>query len=100
MTKIVVLLHKRPEMSRVEFRRYWRDVHAPLAAAIPGTRRYVRSLPIAEPAPFDGMAEMWFDSPEAIQAAFASPEGAATAADGPNFLDRQEVVLVEEVQVV
>ena len=100
MTKVVVLLYRRPDLTREAFRVYWRDVHGPLGAAMPGIRRYVQNRPAMENAPFDGMAEMWFDSTEAMQIAFTSPEAAKAAADVPNFLDRTEIVLVEEVAVV
>ena len=32
MIKVLAVLHKRSDMSREEFVRYWREVHAPLAA--------------------------------------------------------------------
>jgi len=104
MTKVIYVLHRRPDMDRDEFRRYWRDVHGPIAARMPGLRRYVQdhALPgvFGEP-PCDGIAELWFDSEEAMQAALASPEGVATLADVPNFLDRDRIgeMVVEEVTV-
>ena len=106
MTKAVFVLHKRPGMDRDEFRRYWRDVHGPLAARMLGLRKYVQNHAVPDPAsgdlPCDGIAELWFDSPEAMQAGFASPEGVATTADIPNFLDTDRVgeMVVEEVSVV
>jgi len=106
MTKAVFVLHKRPGMDRDEFRRYWRDVHGPIAARMPGLRKYVQNhavpdSPYGDP-PCDGIAELWFDSAEALRAAFASPEGAATMADVPNFLDPDRIgeMVVEEVAVL
>jgi uncharacterized protein (TIGR02118 family) len=52
-----------------------------------------------DPAACDGIAEDWFDSPAAMQAAFASPEGQAVAADAAAFLDLgrlQPLVVAEE----
>ena len=106
MTKVIYVLHRRPDMDRDEFRRYWRDVHGPIAARMPGLRKYVQNHGLPDPAsgdlPCDGVAELWFDSPEALQAAFASPEGVATMADSPNFLDMDRVgeMVVKEVAVV
>ena len=105
MTKVIYVLHRRPGMGRDEFRRYWRDVHGPLAARMPGLRRYIQDYPLPDSSrdlPCDGIAELWFDNPEAMQTAFASPEGAATLADVPNFLDPDRVgeMVVEEVAVV
>ena len=34
---------------------------------------------------YDGVAELWFDSPEALQAAFESPEGQAGARGSAEF---------------
>ena len=106
MTKVIFVVHRRPDMDRDEFRRYWRDVHGPLAARMPGLRKYVQNhavpdSPYGDP-PCDGIAELWFESPEAMQAGFASPEGVATTADIPNFLDTDRVgeMVVEEVSVV
>jgi uncharacterized protein (TIGR02118 family) len=36
---------------------------------------------------FDGVAQLWFDSPEAMRAAFDAPAGKAMAKDGAKFLD-------------
>ena len=106
MTKVIYVLHRRPDMDAGEFCRYWRDVHGPLAAKIPGLRKYVQNHGLPDSAsgalPCDGIAELWFDSPEEMQAAFASPEGVATLADSPNFLDMDRVgmMVVDEVAVV
>ena len=106
MTKVIFVVHKRPDMDRDEFRRYWRDVHGPLAARIPGLRKYVQNHPLPDAAsgdlPCDGIAELWFDSAEAMRAGFASPEGTATTADVPNFLDPDRIgeMVVDEVEIV
>ena len=106
MTKVIFVIHKRSDMGRDEFRRYWRDVHGPIAARMPGLRKYVQNYAVPDPAsgdlPCDGIAEVWFDSAEALQAALDSPEGAATMADIPNFLDPDRVgeMVVDEVAVV
>ena len=106
MTKVIFVVHKRPDMDRGEFRRYWREVHGPLAARMPGLRKYSQNHPLPDPSqanlPCDGIAELWFDSPEALQAALDSPEGAATMADIPNFLDPDRVgmMVVDEVAVI
>ena len=106
MTKVIFVVHKRPDMGRDEFRRYWRDVHGPIAAKLPGLRKYVQNHSLPDSAsgdlPCDGIAELWFGSAEALQAALDSPEGAATMADIPNFLDPDRVgmMVVDEVAVV
>jgi uncharacterized protein (TIGR02118 family) len=105
MIKIVLLLHRRPDLSPEEFRRHWHDVHRPLLERLPGLQRLVLNEvlpgPDGTPPPYDGIAEDWFDSVEAMQAAFASPEAQAVAADTANFLgmSRFQVLAVAEHEV-
>jgi uncharacterized protein (TIGR02118 family) len=88
--KLTFCLRRLPHLSREEFQRYWRESHAPLVrAAAPAlrVRRYVQShtLPHAlnetlrrgrgTPEPYDGVAELWWDSVEDLAAAGATPEG-------------------------
>jgi uncharacterized protein (TIGR02118 family) len=105
MVKIMLLLHRRPGTSPDEFRRYWHEQHRPLLERLPGLQRLVLNdvLPGLDgtPADCDGIAEDWFDSPMAMQAAFASPEGQAVAADAAAFLDltRMRILVVSEEEV-
>lgn len=100
MTKLIVFLTKRDDLTNDEFRRYWRDVHGPLGAKMPGVRKYIQNHATADGAPFDGVAEMWFDDTAAMQAAFASPESAAAAVDAPNFTAKTQLMIVEEVEML
>ena len=90
--KGVYQLKRRPGMALDEFRRYWIEVHGSLGSELPGLRRYVQSHLIdeaylyAEPR-YDGVAQLWFESADAMRAAFESPQGKALAADGPEFID-------------
>ena len=99
MVKVVVLLTKKDGMTGEEFRRYWREVHGPMGERMPGVRRYVQNHAATDGAPYDGIAEMWFDSMEAMQAAFTSEAAQEAARDVPNFLASQQVVMVEEVEM-
>ena len=102
MVKIVLLLHRRADLSIDEFRRYWHENHRPLVERIPGLRRLVLNDVLAAPNEMptvcDGIAEDWFDSVESMQAAFASPEAQAVSADVVNFLDlsRFQMLMVTE----
>ena len=79
MIKLVFALRRKPGLTREEFQKYWRDTHAPLVAEraeILQIRRYVQvhTMDLAgmhaafqrrnggAPEPFDGVAELWFDS--------------------------------------
>jgi uncharacterized protein (TIGR02118 family) len=81
MIKLTFCLRRRPGMSVAEFQQYWRTTHANLVAeraAVLGIRRYVQALTAelpglhkslqarngGAPVPYDGVAELWFDSLE------------------------------------
>ena len=90
--KGVEFLARRPGLPVDDFQRHWRETHGALLARIPGLRRCVlsatrRSAYEAGRIPaHDGATLMWFDSPEALRAAAASPEYATAVADRPRFL--------------
>ncbi len=105
MHKLVYVVQLRDDMSREEALRYWREVHGPIASKIPGLKRYVQNHATSAPQgdlQFGGIAELWFDSPEAFQAATNSPEWQATMADVANFMapEKSWPALVDEVAVV
>ncbi len=81
MFKAMILLTRKPEMSRAEFRTWLLDEHAPLAATLPGIRRLTYNIVETEDATVDGIAELWFDSHEAFEGAYATEIGKAVAAD-------------------
>ena len=70
------------------FDAYYRDTHTPLATRMPGLIRYTLGSPQAldpsQPTPHL-VAELDFDSQEAMGAAFASEEGKAAAGDVARF---------------
>ncbi len=106
MIKVLAVLHKRADMSSMEFEHYWRVTHAPLAQKIEGLRRYVINPTVEAFAmgvpPFDGLAELWFDDAAAARAAFASPAGVATTQDIQKFAqeDKLQVVIAEEMTII
>ena len=79
MIKLTFCLRRRPGMTVAEFQQYWRTTHASLVAEraeVLGIRRYVqvhtaelpglhkalRTRNGGAPLPYDGVAELWFDS--------------------------------------
>ena len=70
------------------FDAHYRDTHAPLALKMPGLVRFTYGHPQAmdpsSPAPYL-VAELDFESEQAMGEAFGSPEGVATAGDVPTF---------------
>jgi uncharacterized protein (TIGR02118 family) len=94
--KLVYCITKKPGLTDAEFNAYWRNVHAPLGARIPGLRRFVQSRRIDVPGDkylgdFDGMVELWFDNMEALLTARQSPEWKASTDDEVNFIDHTKV---------
>ena len=65
------------------FDRHYREVHIPLGRRLPGLRRYAvsRDLAAVRGVPYYLVAELDWDTMDELRAAFASPEGRATAAD-------------------
>ena len=107
MIRLTYPLRRREGLSREEFQRYWREEHAPLVRSHAETlriRRYVQAHTLTTPLddalhdsrggvvePFDGVAELWWDSVEDLAEAMSSPEGAEAARalleDEANFID-------------
>jgi len=83
MIKLVFCLRRREELSCEEFQRYWRENHAPLVRKhkdVLGILRYVQVHTDYGPMtdalrksrgggePYDGVAELWYESVDAMQA--------------------------------
>lgn len=86
MVKLVAL-YKTPADPQA-FDQHYREVHAPLAARMPGLKRMEVARITGSPggqSPFYLVAEMYFDSAEDLQAALASPEGRAAGKDLMTF---------------
>lgn len=70
------------------FDEYYRSTHVPLAEKLPGLQSYTwrqcASLDDSPP-PYYLVAELGFESEQAVGAALGSPEGQAAAGDIPNF---------------
>ncbi|WP_324828518.1 EthD domain-containing protein [Qipengyuania zhejiangensis] len=123
MIKLSFCLHRRPDLTREEFQRTWREDHAPLvkaAASHLGIVRYVQShtfdhpiiapstaargIPHGDGEAFDGVAELWFEH-ETFDAA-PTEEGARhsriLAEDEARFIDfsRSRMFMVRENVVV
>jgi uncharacterized protein (TIGR02118 family) len=104
MSKAIVLMCKRADISAEDFRRHLMETHIPLLAKLPGLQRVVNNHVLASvdgsPPPYDLIGEAWFPSAEAMQAAYGGPEGQAVVADVPNFLDPAQIriLIVEEAE--
>jgi uncharacterized protein (TIGR02118 family) len=84
----LVVMYRMPK-DPTAFDKHYFATHVPIAKRIAGLRKYeVSRGPIATPAgpaKFHLIATLHFDDMQAIQNAFASPQGQAAAADVANF---------------
>jgi uncharacterized protein (TIGR02118 family) len=89
--KLIALLKARPGMTRDEFARRWIEAHAPLTLRFPNLKGYRMNVPLDEyqeiegELPYDGTAELWWDSLAEMQADYASKEAEAAVADVKTF---------------
>jgi len=121
MVKLVFCLRRRDDVTEEEFHRYWLEEHGPLVAKHAdalGVRRYIQvhtafpgfndALAAAREAPerFDGVAELWFDSAEALTGRASTEESRAAAQalleDERRFIDhrRSPIFLTEEHPII
>lgn len=83
MVKIVFCLRRLPHLSVHEFQKHWYEIHAPLVRKHQKALHIVRYVqlhsdlgPLTEklrgfrqsPEPYDGVAEIWYESREALEA--------------------------------
>jgi uncharacterized protein (TIGR02118 family) len=103
------LLTKRADLTTEQFRAYWREVHAPIAARLPGLISYTQHHVTDSgeratfPAPdrnIDGIVEMTFESREAMDDALSGPVGLALVEDAANFMAQMRMYVVEDFVVV
>jgi uncharacterized protein (TIGR02118 family) len=90
-----------PPTDPAAFREYYEANHLPLAARMPGLRGLRWGLDVAAPggeSPYFCVFEADFEDAAALDAALASPEGEATAADVPNYATGGAVLLRYDVR--
>lgn len=101
MIKVIALFQRRPDLSLEEFLSHWDHVHADFVRRLPGIRRYRQNHPIPhrDPWPYDGAAEVWFDSKGDVARAFASPAADDMREDETRFIAEITWFLVEEREI-
>ena len=89
--KLIALLKAKPGMSREEFEKRWVENHTPFTLKFKNLKGYRVNIAIDEyqeiegELPYDGTAELWWDSLEEMQEDFASPEAQEAVADAHKF---------------
>ena len=99
MIKLIYCINRLPELSVEKFQEYWFKTHGPIAGAIKGVQRYVQchTLPATyadgqEP-PYDGCAQLWWESGEAMRGDTGSDEVRAALEDEKKFIDHSRVAM-------
>ena len=121
MIKLVFCLKRLPALSVEDFHSYWRNVHAPLVVrnkCALKIRRYVQfhtSLDALterlrgfrqSPEPYDGIAEIWYESRDALMSLGRDPEARAASRelreDEARFVDlaASPIWVGEEVPII
>lgn len=97
MIKLVYSINRLPHLSVEEFQKYWFNTHGPIAGAIKGVKRYYQCHTLPETysggqePPFDGCAQLWWESAETLAADMGTAEPLAAIADERNFIDHSRV---------
>ena len=99
--KVIALLKAKPGMSRESFRKRWVEEHAPLTLRMERLRGYRLNVAIDEQEitgelPYDGTAELWWDSLEDMRADFESEAGIFAGEDADSFMVVRQHIYTEE----
>jgi uncharacterized protein (TIGR02118 family) len=110
LLKRMSTLRRRSDVTEEDFRREWK-VHGTLVQQMPGVSGYRQNVITArervkgqpcgyDELPIDGIVELWFETPQTLEAAFASPQGQETMAHARIFLSEITAFLVQERRIV
>ena len=114
-------MHRKPSLTVEEFQKHWSSVHVSLVEKNQKTLRIVRYVQLytdygpmtdrlrrfrGTPAPFDGMAEIWYESLEALESLGDAPEAKRASRelrdDEVRFIDtaRSPIWMGDEREVI
>lgn len=101
MLKVMVVISRKDGISRETFLEHWQELHPKFVAALPGVRAYKQNISIehAKKWPFDGIAEMYFESLADIAKAFDGPEAKALFKHEEDFIGDMQWSILEEREV-
>jgi uncharacterized protein (TIGR02118 family) len=101
---LVYQVFRKVGTTRAEFAAYWDEVHAPIAAKLPGLLTYqnyavTSAIDAHDPVP-DGFTVLAFESKAAAEAAMCSPEMAASSTDSANYTAGHAMFVVDHLPVI
>src|SRR5579871_2078021 len=105
MIKLSILISRRPDLTLAEFSKHWKEIHGPLFSSQPEVKKYVRryiqvhstgeSVGTFPTAPYDGVAEIWFENLADITTVFNSENYKKyIAPDEAAFIDRENILWI------
>lgn len=96
MWKVIGLLKRPDGMGMEDFRTWWLEEHAPKVKKWPGLVKYHINLSITDDQTYDGMAEVWFNTREEMEAIFGTPEGQTARQSATGGSTQIAIMLTEE----
>ena len=100
MFKVVGIIKRPAGMEFEAFKTWWLTEHAPKVQQFPGLVKYTINLCTTPDQPFDGMAEVWFETRAAMDAVFSTPQGQRARAGATATASNIAVLLTEEHVIV
>ena len=96
MFKVMGII-KRPEgMDFEEFKQWWLTEHALKVKQWPGLKEYRINLCTTADQDYDGIAEVFFETQEAMDAVFGTEEGKRARASATSGASNVSILLTEE----
>lgn len=104
MIKMIAFVKRKEGLSRDEFIRRWVHDHTKLSKVL-GMKGYTINIalepqPLNNKPPYDGTAEIYWESLGHMQQALASPENDIAAKDTERFCEVLEFVFTEEHVII
>ncbi len=100
MYKVIGIIKRPEDMDFEAFRQWWLTEHAPKVQQWPGLVRYAINLCTTPDQPFDGVAEVWFESREAMERVFETPEGQRARQSAMAAAAQIAILMTEEHLIV
>ena len=107
MIKLIALLKRKPGISREEFARRWVEDHTRISSELPGLVGYRINIAserqpsgVSDEPLYDGTAEMWWESVDAMESAFNTEVGQLAGADADEFAEVRIHLYTDEHVVI
>jgi uncharacterized protein (TIGR02118 family) len=99
MLNALFMVNRVPGLAHRNFFQHWLEVHGPLAARLPGLRRYTQNHAYLEAfarggMTHDGWSELWFDDFASFRQAVGSPQWQAMEADGRTLFAAEKGIVI------